>query len=161
MLASGKYFSVFEPDINVIDINDIAIGLSNSCRFGCQIERYYSVAEHSVLASRLVSPENALCALLHDASEAYLHDLPRPIKERMPEYRALENSLMKVIAQRFEIPFPFPSEVKEVDDTLLNLEHMALRKKLPPVGEGFECLDCYTVRTLFLDRFVELTGNRL
>jgi hypothetical protein len=77
---SGGSFDYTKPQIRV---DDVAHGLSNVCRFGGHTSRYYSVAEHSVLVASIVAlsaPEHALAALWHDAHEAYMGDLPTPLK---------------------------------------------------------------------------------
>jgi uncharacterized protein len=63
-----------------------------------------------------------LFGLLHDASEAYLADLPRPVKAGLPEYKAIETNVERVIAEKFELPFPMPPEVKAADQALLKDE---------------------------------------
>src|ERR1039457_118422 len=81
---SGLRFWPLDPNPEKILIDDIAHALAHQCRFGGHASRFYSVAEHSVHVSRLCPPEDALWGLLHDASEAYLVDLPRPLKQ-LPE----------------------------------------------------------------------------
>lgn len=85
--STGKTFNVIAPrpeDVDITDITDIAHALSLTCRFSGQCREFYSVAQHSVLVSRLVPPGLALAGLLHDAHEAYLADLSRPVKQAMP-----------------------------------------------------------------------------
>ena len=86
---TGKEFYPLDPNPADIDIKDIAHALSNCCRFAGHIKSFYSVAQHSVIVSELCEPENALAGLLHDASEAYLSDIARPVKytEQMEGYR--------------------------------------------------------------------------
>jgi hypothetical protein len=71
------------PNPDEIHIMDVAQGLSHVCRFAGQVKVFYSVAQHSVLVSKLLDDRTALWGLLHDASEAYLHDLTRPLKHAM------------------------------------------------------------------------------
>src|SRR3954471_2936273 len=103
---SGKLAWPMDPRPEDIDILDIAQGLSNQCRFNGQIKTFYSVAQHSVLVTRMVSSENQLAALLHDASEAYLPDLTSPVKRQIPEFVEAENRLMEVIADVFGFAWP-------------------------------------------------------
>lgn len=125
---SGKLFDVLKPDPDLIDLVDIAAALSKLCRFGGHCRHFYSVAEHSVLASDLIQQsypdDNALAkwALLHDASEAYMVDIPRPVKRQLKEYVRLEDAIQETIARRFDLPWPMPKEVHEADGDMLTLE---------------------------------------
>lgn len=73
----------------------------------------------------------ALAALLHDAAEAYLVDLLRPVKRSMPEYHRAEARVERAIAQKFDIPHPMPAQVKEVDERMLATEAGALMAPPP------------------------------
>ncbi len=121
---SGKWVDVFMPTMDMIDIDDIAHGLSLLCRWGGQCPRFYSVAEHSLACMQKTNGglKNKLASLMHDASEAYLVDLPRPIKRNISEYKGLEDNLLKVIFDKYEIPFPLSEEVKKIDDEMLEYE---------------------------------------
>jgi len=121
----GHYVDVFNPDPETIDIEDIAHGLSNTCRFGGHTYVFYSVAQHSSTVARheLMPEDLKLTALLHDATEAYMCDLPRPIKRHLPSYKEAEEKLMQVIANKFHLEFPFPKEIKAIDNLTLELEH--------------------------------------
>src|SRR5262249_3879894 len=93
---TGKRWFVTDPHPDDVDIEDIAHGLSMVCRFGGQCREFYSVAQHSVLMAnemcrREAPPEMALWGLLHDAPEAYLGDMVRPLKRSMPNYKVLEH----------------------------------------------------------------------
>ncbi|MBD3627642.1 hypothetical protein [Cyclobacterium sp.] len=124
---SGHYLNVFDPDPDSICIEDIAHGLSHVPRFAGQTARFLSVAEHSIAVSTLCSAPFKLEGLLHDATEAYLMDIPKPIKKHLPDYVKLENNLMKAIAEKFGFPNPTSSEVKFADKRQLELEHHMLR----------------------------------
>jgi hypothetical protein len=123
---SGGRFYPADPRAEDINPLDIAHALSMLCRYGGHISRFMSVAEHCVLMSEAVAPENALAALLHDAAEAYLVDVPRPLKNILPEYRAIEAKVEGVIAERFGLTLPFSPEVKEADNRILLTERDAL-----------------------------------
>lgn len=112
---SGKWFDILNPDHYEYDIKEIAHALSNLCRYTGHTNSFYSVAEHSVLVSRLVPADLALCGLLHDASEAYLGDVASPLKALLPEYHKIEQSVESAIASHFRLQFPFPPEIKEAD----------------------------------------------
>jgi 5'-deoxynucleotidase YfbR-like HD superfamily hydrolase len=122
---TGKWFDVLDPDPDRICLEDIAGALSKLCRFGGHCNLFYSVAEHSLLASDLAMRAfdgNIMLArwgLLHDASEAYVVDLPRPIKRQIAEYVRIEDKIQEAIAKRFRLPWPMPTEVHECDHALL------------------------------------------
>jgi hypothetical protein len=119
---TGKKFYPYDPRPEQICIEDIAHGLSMLCRFAGQCRFFFSVAEHSIAVAHLLPANLKLFGLLHDASEAYLADLPRPVKAGLPEYRAIETNVERVIAEKFELPFPMPPEVKAADQALLKDE---------------------------------------
>lgn len=119
---TGKVFDLKILDPESICIEDIAHGLANTARFAGQLEKFYSVAQHSFYVAINVSKENQLAALLHDASEAYLGDMPSPFKKMLPDYKHHEDRLMKVIAEKFGFEFPLNKEIKEMDSKFLQHE---------------------------------------
>lgn len=121
---SGRRFYPLDANWQDVYIEDIAHALACTGRFGGHTREFYSVAQHSVLASTIVSPENAKWALLHDSPEAYLGDVPRPIKYSLgfDEYRAAEKRLEGVIMMAFDLPLEEPAEVKEADSIMLVTE---------------------------------------
>jgi hypothetical protein len=130
---SGLRFWPLDPNPEKILIADIAHALAHQCRFGGHASKFYSVAEHSVHVSHLCLPEHALWGLLHDASEAYLVDLPRPLK-LLPEfavYREAERRLQRAVAARFGLPPDQPAKVTEADDTMLWIEAHSLLGSMP------------------------------
>ena len=114
-----------------VHVEDIAHALSMLCRFNGHLEKFYSVAEHSVYVSHIVSKENQLWALLHDAAEAYLSDIPSPVKANLPQFKNIEDILLEVVCERFNLPFGIPSEVKEADLIMLSTEKKVLMKEEP------------------------------
>ena len=120
-LYSGNYFDPFNPDPELILIEDIAHGLSMKCRFGGHTKRFYSSAEHSVNVGMLCAPPHAFAGLMHDASDGYLPDVPTPLKKRMPEFIEAEHNLMKIIAKKFDFEWPLHPEVKQCD--FITLKH--------------------------------------
>lgn len=121
-LASGGRFYPMDPRPEEIHIEDIAHSLSMLNRFNGHASRPYSVAEHSVRVARLVPPDQRLAALLHDASEAYLADVPRPVKPYLPEYKEAEHAVEKAIAERFGLDYPWHPEIKRADNIMLATE---------------------------------------
>lgn len=132
--ATGRAFYPLDPRPEEIDLYEIASGLSRMCRYGGQIGRleFYSVAEHSVLLSYVVPPELARWALLHDSSEAYIVDVPRPIKPALVGYAQIEDRLMRAVAVRFGLEWPMPDALKAYDDRILQNERRALWDVPPP-----------------------------
>ena len=137
---TGRAFWPLDPRPEEVDPVDVAHALAHLCRYGGHVRRFYSVAEHCVLMSLAVTPENALAALLHDATEAYLVDLPRPIKRHMPGYRDAEAVLWRAVAARFGLPEELPAEVHEADSRILVNERDALMAP-PPRTWGLEHLE--------------------
>lgn len=121
---TGKKFYPLDPRPEDIDINDIIHALSCQSRFAGHCTQFYSVAQHSVLVSLMCPLEDALWGLLHDASEAYLVDIPSPLK-KSPEftfYRDAEKKLMNVICDVYGLNHDEPDSVKLVDKRMLATE---------------------------------------
>lgn len=126
---TGRTIEPLHPDPAQISIEDIAHALSNVCRFTGHVRKFYSVAQHSVLCSLIVPQHLSFTALLHDASEAYLSDVARPIKSQSEfgdVYKLFEHRLERAIAQRFAITYPYPAEIKWADEVLLRTEQRDL-----------------------------------
>lgn len=100
---TGERFYPFDPKPEQVFIEDIARGLANTCRWGGQIHTFYSVAQHSVEVSKRCTYRAKPWGLLHDAAEAYINDLPSPVKAGLPEYKKMENKILDVIVERFGI----------------------------------------------------------
>jgi 5'-deoxynucleotidase YfbR-like HD superfamily hydrolase len=175
--VSGRRVNPFDPDPREIDVHDIAVALSNQCRFGGHTRRFYSVAQHACLTSDLVleaggSAEAALWGLLHDAAEAYLVDLPHPLKHRSELgqlYQAAEERLEQVLRARFELADSAPPGLKEIDRSLLATERAALTMVAWhwPELEGFEPLELEIdpwlpeqAAAAFLERYARLDAAR-
>lgn len=126
---TGKKFFPLAPDADAIDIVDIAHALANQCRFNGHSKKFYSVAEHSAIAATLCKSDRYLAKymLLHDAAEAYLSDIPRPLKV-LPEfgfYREAEGRLQAMIYEKFGLAPIEPSGVKDLDKQMLREEAMS------------------------------------
>jgi hypothetical protein len=133
---TGTKFYPFEPNPEHINLLDIAHPLSQMCRFTGHCEFFYSVAQHSINCAKEMMllgepPRMQLYALMHDASEAYLQDIARPIKSSIGNYEEIEAKLMDAIWDAFGIPRPSEDEwqkVKQVDDLMLLNEAKILMK---------------------------------
>ena len=113
---SGKKFDVLNPRSADVDFRDIAHALSMQARFNGHTSRFYSVAQHCVIMSLAVHPKAALYALLHDAAEAYIGDMPAPVKDQFPEFSIMENVILSVVYMAAGIPFPDTAAMQEVKD---------------------------------------------
>src|SRR5690606_22017653 len=123
-------------------------------RFGGHTQLFYSVAKHCIECSYLVKPENQLAALLHDASEAYLMDIPSPIKNRLTNYKAIEDNLMRTIALKFGFTYPLSDQVKNIDKEMLEQEWSNIVIRFNPDWRSLHSpvIAC----TFFEERFKEL-----
>lgn len=127
---TGQQFWPLDPRPEEIHIEDIAHSLSLQCRYAGHCSEFYSVAQHSVLIAQAMPRELALWGLLHDAAEAYVVDVPRPLKAHLPGYKAIETAVMNSVVVRFGLtPSVMPSEVKRADDAILADEVQALMKE--------------------------------
>ncbi|GBF56408.1 hypothetical protein PbB2_00064 [Candidatus Phycosocius bacilliformis] len=163
LTADGTYFSFLRPSEN-LTLNAVARGLANTCRFGGQCNRFYSVAEHSVWVSRIVPEELALWGLMHDAPEAFICDIPKPLKEMLPDYRKIEKAIEGPILEFFGLIGPMPSAVKAADMIMLATEQRQImnnrdpwRWTLKPLEDAtLECLEPQAAYELFIARANEL-----
>ncbi len=131
---TGVEFYPLDPRPEEIRIADIAHALSMQCRYTGHVRSFYSVAEHSFRVAEMCPPEYALWGLLHDAAEAYLVDLPRPIKRHSEIgrlYREAEDRIMIAVCERFGLTWqdPMPDPVERADKAMLWVESQAL---MPP-----------------------------
>lgn len=164
---SGERFYPFSPAPEEVKTKDIAHALANICRFNGHTRGFYSVAAHSVHVSRLVPPEFALEALLHDAAEAYVGDMVRPLKRGLPAFEEVEGRVRSAIAARYRIPRELSACVREADDVALATEARDLfdisRWELRAAPDESVRLGPTTPlasRDAFLGRYAELTGGR-
>lgn len=170
---TGRQFWPIDPRPEDVEIEDIAHALSLLCRFTGHVREFYSVAQHSVLVACLVEeqhPDLALAALLHDASEAYLVDVPRPIKPFLDGYRIIEQAVSHVIAERFNVnPLHLDDQVvKGADRVLLRTEQRDLmppahpgedRDDVAPLRHRIYPMDSELAEVLFLRHFHRLAGQ--
>jgi len=174
-VAHGRVIDPLNPDPDKIKIVDIAHSLAHQCRYAGHVKEFYSVAQHSIIASMIVSVENAFSALMHDASEAYLVDVPSPLKNALfgDRYREVENLLMTTIAKKYGFAWPMPKEVEYADNALLRTE---VRDLMWPVSDcSFDLWSPWFfadplpdtiapwapvfTEKAFIKRFIELGGN--
>ncbi|WP_292657870.1 hypothetical protein [Mesorhizobium sp.] len=120
-LASGRIFDFLDPHGSNFTIEDVAHGLAHICRYAGQCRNFYSVAEHSLLVSD-VAVDYPYEALLHDAAEAFIGDVTRPLKQLLPEYKAIEANVEDAIAKRFRLSTSYRDAVKIADLSVLAAE---------------------------------------
>lgn len=159
---TGKQFWLLEPNPEDVDIKDIAHALSLICRYGGHSRVFYSVAEHSIL----VGQKTGLHGLLHDAAEAYVGDMVRPLKYHFPLFREVENDILDAIYFKLGLILPTENEyllVKEADNRVLSTEKLALHHEghqwnlLEPYTDiDIKCFSSKYIEYLFLKEFERL-----
>lgn len=167
-LSHGRRFYPLDARPEDIEIRDIAAFLSKVCRYGGHCREFYSVAQHSVLVSHVVPAPLALWGLLHDAAEAYIGDLVRPLKIVIPGYKPIEDGIMRAICERFGLSWPAPPEIKHADNIVLATEYRDLMVEPGSWGELPAPLESRIVpwspgvaEDAFLTRFLQVTGDPL
>lgn len=163
---TGLEFDVTRPDPALIRIEDIAHALSCMPRFAGHTRWFYSVAQHSVHVSQLVPPHLAKAALLHDAAEAYILDMPTPIKLMLPEYREMEDAIMYCAATALRFTHWGADEVKHADKVALATEKRDLMRAaswwsmpVEPDEARIVPLLPQQAEQLFLARWAEVSGG--
>ena len=171
---SGEDFTPLAPDAKQIHIKDIAHALSQMCRANGHFVRFFSVAQHSINCfneanARGLSAKVQLACLLHDASEAYISDVTRPVKQHLSEYQRIEKQLQNTIFNKFlESPLSENenAQVKQIDDEMMIYEFDALMAKevftdLPAIKSkpSFEFSGFLEVEHEFIRKYNELTNQ--
>jgi len=125
---TGLIVDLMRPTADMICVEDISMGLANVCRFGGQIGKHYSVALHSLLVMQLAQPELSRYAIIHDASEAYLGDVVKPLKHIIGEkYALIEDRWMHEICAKYGLCFSHLEAIKRYDGQALQMEHKYLQ----------------------------------
>jgi hypothetical protein len=168
---SGDYFDFINPECCEIHIEDIAHALSHICRFNGHTHTFYSVAQHSVHVSKVMEwilPEAQMEGLLHDAAEAFIGDVTRPLKQLLQDYKAIEQRVERALFQVFGIAYPLSQSVKYADLILLATEQRdlmpthddqwALIKDVKPLQEHIVPWTSEQAFREFMRRYEELGG---
>lgn len=172
LYPSGLAFDPMDPDPELIRIEDIAHALGMTCRYGGHVRHFYSVAEHCVLVSQWLERQGYASwivrqGLMHDAAEAYMADLIRPIKHHVQGYREAEDRLLETIFHKFNLPYhPLARMVQSADLRIVVDEREELLKPPPMAWSALEGVDPLGVMVtgwqpaiateMFLERFKEL-----
>ena len=163
--VNGRQFWPLDPRPEEVFIEDIAWALAHLCRYNGHCSKFYSVAEHSVLVSQVLKGTgHELCGLLHDGTEAYCADVPRPLKRMLTGYAEIEQGVWVAVASRFGLPEQMPEEVHAADNAVLWAEKPILMGDAhawsdvgTPAVVGIIGWPPEVAYRLFMDRFRELT----
>jgi len=166
-LVNGAYVDLSDLDVGLISVLDVAHALSHICRFTGHARKFYSVAEHCVVASYQSEPEAAYDALMHDCAEALLGDVSSPLKGLLPDYRRLEAEIERRLSEHFRFNYPFSPLVQEVDLRMLATEREQLLKPtrekwavlahVKPYPITLEGWPPERAKQEFIDRYLDLT----
>lgn len=176
-LASGGYFDFLSPWTSPMLPTDIAQSLSKQCRYtGHLVDEasIYSVAQHCVLASQHCEPGYEFEALMHDGPEFVLGDVSSPLKQLLPDYKALEEQVTEAFCARFHLPHPTSERVKFIDIVMLATEKRDLMAPddpsviewkwtadYPTLGQTIKAWTPQYARARWLRRFCELWPEHL
>jgi len=170
--ASGKHFDLENPTVEMVDINDIAVALSNLCRFTGHCGKFYSVAEHSIRVMNMLQPRFRLEGLLHDAAEAYIGDMSSPLKRFLRMHSDAVAEMIErvevVVRKAFGLNPGQNLNVKAADARMLATEakfFMAADDTTWGLSRPYDdfgwtpLLHPETARALFLKAYTELKDN--
>ena len=167
---SGRRVSLLNPSPSQIVIGDIAHGLAHQCRFNGHTNKFYSVAQHSVLVASILPRELRLAGLLHDASEAYLGDVVQPLKDLLPEYQSIEANFCKVLGERFGVNLQHNDAIRHADLVVLATERRDLMPMdtadwssiagITPMSRTIKPMTPDVANAKFLEMFFALTNQK-
>lgn len=146
--VSGKLINLFDPDPNMIDINDIAHGLSNTCRWNGHTGEFFSVAQHVVLGVEVCKRERRPQWVLHDSEETYFGDVIKPLKNMFPEIEKASITMRKLIYKQLGVEYIYDEEIERVDAYMLDWDYNTL------IGKNFERGHCWSPEVA-KDKFLE------
>lgn len=137
---SGAVFRPLDPNPEILTIEDVVVPLSRMCRYGGHCERFYSVAEHCVLMADYLwragfGAGSCLQALMHDASEAFIADIVRPVKGMLAGYKPAELRLMAALSPRFGFAWPMLPEVHHLDAAMIAVERANMKPR-PDISDA-------------------------
>ena len=171
LLQSGSFYSYEKPESNDFTIEDVALSLSHICRYGGQVKKFYSVAQHAVHVSYAVQDKRyQLDALCHDNVEAFMCDIPTPLKRMLPDYKALEGIHEAEMFGRLGLTYPMHASVHQADAAVLAAEvrdlkptnkHWDFLKEVVPYEGHITPWTSEKARRMFLLRYYELIGQRV
>ena len=151
-VRSGTYLDLSNPQPDQFTLLDIGAGLSKICRFGGQIQRFYSVAEHSYHCFNIargdgLSLDVQLAVLFHDATEAFIGDVVKPLKLMLPQYSEVEARIERVIAEKFGIDF------EAAKDAIASIDHAVLMAERREIfgADGVKWIGEDSARRLSID----------
>lgn len=136
----GTYFYPTEPDMKNFHISDVAHALSLICRGNGHVKKFFSVGQHCINCAleaelRGCSKRVVLACLLHDASEAYMSDVPRPFKKYLKDYIMFEDKLIKLVYEKYlgsDVTEEEEQQIKQIDNDVLAYDMYYL------LGQGSE-----------------------
>lgn len=167
---TGKKFWTLDPKPEEVDLKDIAHSLAFQCRFNGHSKQFYSIAQHSVLVSKMVPQEQTLAALFHDAAETYTGDIVRPLKKFLPpEFKKIEKEIEDAIFKHFNITDVNHTEIKKADKRALFTEMRDLMEEPTEKWEDVDLFEPHPEKIIalspeeaekeFLERYEELIKN--
>lgn len=167
-LSDRSSFDFRRPEAMRYDIVVIAHSLSKLCRFTGHVSgnAIYSVAQHSVLVSRMVPLEHALDGLLHDAHEAYVGDMSAPLKLLCPDYCRVERAVEVACRRSFGLSDTKAACVAEADRLMFEIEYAAhittkRRSNVSAYAAHVQAWPPELAKMKFLERFEELTETHV
>lgn len=163
---SGTRFSLLNPTIDMINIDDIALGLAYKPHFSGFTPKFFSIAEHSIIVYKLYKNrfpddiEGQLCALLHDASESYTNDIIKPLKNLLPNFVVIENRISKTIYEKYGLDYKSKKDKVKYFDIIVqdiesNLFYNGVNSSIDN-KEIIEYLNCDLAKSYFKELFNEL-----